>query len=102
MPGGVSIQVHKSLNFEPLNVVIDPEGWYMLLHAMIDTIEMVLVGVYVPPPANLSLLHKIITLISQFPTDNLVLAGEFNIPPNPSLDRLSPDPATDSALSRWA
>lgn len=99
---GVSVLVHKSLNFEPLNVVTDPEGRYVLIHARIDMIEMVLAGLYLPPPANISLLHKLTSLIAQFHTDNVILAGDFNIPPNPSLDKLSPDSATDSALSRWA
>lgn len=99
---GVSILVHRSLNFEPLDVLIDPEGRYVLLHAVIDTVAVVVVGVYLPPPANISLLQKIITLIAQFPTDNVILTGDFNIPPNPSLDKLSPDPATDSTLFRWS
>lgn len=87
---GVSILVHKSLNFELLDIKIDPEGRYILLHAILDTVEMVIVGVYLPPPANLLLLNTIVSLLY------------FNIPLNPSLDRMFADPATDSALSRWA
>lgn len=98
----VSILVHKSSNFELLDVRIDPKGRYILLHTILDTVEMVIVGVYLPPPANLLLQNTIVSLLAQFPMDNVILAGDFNIPPNPSLDRLSADSATDSALSRWA
>lgn len=99
---GVSILIHKSLNFEPLDMLIDPEGRYIIIHANIEALAMVIVGVYLPPPANISLLQKITTIIAQFPTDNVILTGDFNITPNPSLDKMSPDPATDSALTRWA
>lgn len=99
---GVSVLIHRSLNFEPLDVIIDPEGRYVVMHAIIDTLDVVLVGLYLPPPANLFLLQKLITLIAQFSTDNVILTGDFNVPPNPSMDKLTPDSATDSTLSRWA
>lgn len=46
---GVSILIHKSLNFELLDVKLDPEGRYMLIHAYIEMVEMVVVGIYLPP-----------------------------------------------------
>lgn len=67
MPEGL-VLVYKSLNFEPLELT-DPEGRNILVHARIDTIEMVLVGLYMLPPANDSLLHKLTALIAQFSTD---------------------------------
>lgn len=51
---GVSILVHKSLTYELLDVKIDPEGRFVLLHVVIDTHEMLIVGVYIPPPATVS------------------------------------------------
>lgn len=65
---GVSILIHKSLNFELLDVKLDPGGRYVLLHACIETVEMVVVGLYLPPPADLSILHGIIPLLAQYPT----------------------------------
>lgn len=99
---GVSILIHKSLQFELLDVKLDPGGRYILIHAIIDTVEMVLVGIYLPPPADISLIHNLIPMLAQYPTDNVLLAGDFNIAPDPSRDRLTPDPATNSSLSRWA
>lgn len=61
----------------------------MLLHAILDTVEMVLVGVYLAPPANISLLQSLVSLLAQFPTDNVILTGDFTIPLNPSIDKLS-------------
>lgn len=40
-------------------------------------------------------------MLSQVPTDNIPIVGDFNMLLDPSLNRLFSDPATDSALSRW-
>lgn len=98
---GVSILIHKSLNFELLDVKLDPGGKYVLIHAYIETVEMVVVGIYLPPPGDISLLHGLVPLLAQYPTD-ILLAGDFIIAPDLSQDRLTPDPARDSSLSRWA
>lgn len=62
---------------------------------------MVIVGIYNPPPASLNILHKLTPILAQYPAAAILLAGDFNMPPNPSLDKLNPDLASDSPLSRW-
>lgn len=48
---GVSVLVHKALPFQLLDVKLDPGGRYVLLHALISRIPVVIVGVYLPPPS---------------------------------------------------
>lgn len=97
---GVTILVHKSLTYELLYVKIDPEGRYVVLHVIIDTLEMLIVRIYIPPHSTVSLLISLIPILSTFATDNILIAGDFNMLLNPSLDKLASGPATASALSR--
>lgn len=62
---GVSILVHKSLPSTLLDLHLDPEGKYVVMHAMCDRIEMVVVGLYIPPPASMTILHKLTLILAQ-------------------------------------
>lgn len=99
---GVSVLVRKALPFTLLNLHLDPEGRFVVLHAVVASVAMIIVGLYVPPPASLAVLHKITTLIAGYSTDKVILVGDFNMPPCPNLDRLKPDAAMESPLSTWA
>lgn len=99
---GVSVLIHKSLPFTLLDLHLDPEGKYVVLHAMCDRMELVLVGLYNLPPTSLAVLHKLTPILAQYPTAAVLMAGDFNITPNPSMDKLGNDVATESPLSRWA
>lgn len=46
---GVSVLVHKSLPFRLLALDVDPGGRYVIIHAIIMNLELVVVGLYVPP-----------------------------------------------------
>lgn len=46
MPG----ELAYSINFELLDVKTDPEGRYVLLHAIIDNVDVLILGIYMPPP----------------------------------------------------
>lgn len=63
MPGGVSILINKTLCYILLDVRIDLEGRYVLLHAVVDTIEILIRGLYILPPATVSLLKFLGTLL---------------------------------------
>lgn len=56
---GVSILIHKSLPFWLLALELDPDGRYILMHAMLERLEVVLVGLYVPLPASMTLLNQL-------------------------------------------
>lgn len=52
---GLSILVRKSLPFWLLGLVLDLDGRYIIMHAMVESLEVVLAGIYIPPPASIRL-----------------------------------------------
>lgn len=52
----------------------------MLLHVVI---EMVILGLYIPPPATIAILKYLTPLLSVYPTDNLIIAGDFQYDSEP-------------------
>lgn len=56
---GISILVNKSLPFQILEVKLDPGGRYILLHALISEIPFVIVGIYLPLPADVNVLNEL-------------------------------------------
>lgn len=54
---GVNILVLKTLPFKLPDLVLDPDGRFVLVHALIHNLPWVLVGLYLPPPASLKLLN---------------------------------------------
>lgn len=53
---GVSILVWNSLPFQLFHLELNLEGRYIVIHAIIEKVELVLVGLYIPPLASLWLL----------------------------------------------
>lgn len=99
---GVSILIHKSLPFKLLALELDPEGRFVILHAMVDRLELVVVGLYLPPLASTRLLNQLVSKIATYATDNVVILGDFNLAPDPGVDRLSPGAGSSSELLSWA
>lgn len=56
---GVSILIYKKAVFKELNYLTDSHGGYMVLYCLIQGIELVIVGVYLPPAASPEILVKI-------------------------------------------
>lgn len=63
--------------------------------------ELVVVGLYLPPPASMRLLNQLITKIVAYSTDNVVILGNFNKVPDPGMDRLSTGVCIPSELFAW-
>lgn len=100
---GVSILVWKSLPFCFLHLELDPDRRYIVIYAMIECLELVLVvGLYIPPPASLHILHRITATFANFSTDNIIIMGDFNMPLDPELARLATVSGALSQLSAWA
>lgn len=96
---GVTILVHKSVHFSLLDLHWDADGRYVVLHALCARLELVIVGVYIPSSANMSLIFKLALIMAQYPTVQILLTGDFNMPPAPSIDKLNFDPSIDFPLS---
>lgn len=98
---GVSILVHKSIPFRLLDLVLDSGGRYVLLHAQVCSMKWVIAGLYLPPPASLCLLNQLTSKIADFVNDNNVILGDFNLVPDPNIDRLSTSGNSHSGLVEW-
>lgn len=48
----------KTLPFKLLDLVLDPDGRFVLIHALIHNLLWVLLGLYLPPPAGTVPLRK--------------------------------------------
>lgn len=48
------------------------------------------------------LLNQLISKITTYATDNVVVLGDFNMVPDPGVDRLSPGAGSSSELISWA
>lgn len=99
---GVSILVHKTVPFRLLEVKTDKEGRYVILYANIYDKNVVLVGLYIPPPANGNVLHEIMQTVVQYDTTFVYLLGDFNMAPSVEQDRLHRSARDTPDLRQWA
>lgn len=99
---GVSVLIRKNLSFTLLDLHLDPKGKFVVIHAVIANVPIIVVGFNIPSPASLSLLAMVTQIIATFSTEIIVLTGDFNMPHCPHLDKLTLDTAVDYPLSRWA
>lgn len=96
---GVSVLVNKSLPFKLLDMALDSDGIYVIINAQIFSQTWSIVSLYLPPPASLTILNKITSKLAEFAADHMILLGDFNVAPDPTLDRMA---AASSALQTWA
>lgn len=82
--------IHKSLSFTLMDLHLDPGGRFVIMHMVVAKVPMAVVGLYIPPPASLTILNKITQYLANLSVENIVLAGDFSMPPCPALDRLTP------------
>lgn len=99
---GVSILVLKTLPFKLLDLILDPDGRFVLVHALIHNLPWVLVGLYLLSLASLKFLNLISAKLAQFPSDNVVLMGDFNLVPDSGMDRCAIVGTTRQGLVAWA
>lgn len=98
---GVSVLVYRSLSFQLVDIKTDPGGRYVLVHALIAGSPYIIVGVYLPPPSDITLLHTLMQTVIQYDVSKVLVVGDFNLVMSNELDRLRPSPSTGSGLSQW-
>lgn len=99
---GVSVLVKKSLPFQLLEMRTDPGGRYVVLHVCIHDKRLVLIGVYLPPPARIQLLIDLMGVILAYDTPEFYIFGDFNMVSSHDLDKLHSTGRTTSDLPQWA
>lgn len=65
-----------------------------MLHALLEDVPLVLVGLYLPSLADTSLLGTIMQTVLTYGVSDVLFLGDLNMTPAPDLDRLS-------SASRW-
>lgn len=74
-------------------------GLYINICALIDCVEIVVVGLYLPPTASIRLLYTLVANLAIYSTDNIIFMDDINMVPDPEMDRISSVGAADSDLS---
>lgn len=92
----------QAFTFQLLHIKTDPGGRYIVVHADIASTTYVLVGLYLPPPTDMSLLYEIMQQLIYYDTHNVILIGDINLAPCPTLDRLRPLSRRSPDLLQWA
>lgn len=103
---GVSLLVHRNFRWEVGQIQKDPKGRFIFIQACIDSLPYVLLGIYLPPPSNLSILQHAARFANQFQQATLICIGDFNMLKDPVLDSFSGahEPvaqSTSTALSQF-
>lgn len=100
---GVSVLVHRSLAFQLITVKTDPGGRYVIVHALIGgTPYIIIVGIYLPPPADVTLLHSLMHTITQYEVNKVLCVGDFNSVMSNKADRLHAASPAHTGLAQWA
>lgn len=72
-----------------------------MLHTLLEDVLLVLVGLYLLPPADTSLLGSIMQTVLTYWVSDVLFLGEFNMTPAPDLDRLSSASRWSPGLAQW-
>lgn len=74
----------------------------MIIHMTVYARRLVLVGLYLPPPARVQLLYDIMQIVMGYCTQEIFLFGDFNLVPSQEMYRLSSGARISSDLLNWA
>lgn len=74
---GVSILIHRQINFTQTLVHKDTEGRYVLVNGLIDGREVSLLNVYAPNEDEPGFIRILFDIILQYSTGLLLMGGDF-------------------------
>lgn len=97
---GVSILIHRQVNFSLDSVHKDSEGRFILVNGLIDGIQVSLMNIYAPNEDKPGFISKIFTTILQHSTGILLLGGDFNCVMSQFKDRQPPSRASTPRMSK--
>lgn len=87
---GVSVVIHRSLDYQEYASKIDSEGRFVFLHCRIGILHCVLACVYVPPPFDARVLRPLLEFLTDKPNLPMLIVGDFNTWLDPGLDKHPP------------
>lgn len=97
---GVSILIHRQINFTKTLMHKDTEGRYILVNGVIDGVEVSLINVYAPNEDEPGFIKTLFNTILQYSTGLLLLGGDFNCVMSQLMDRQPPSKAPLPRMSK--
>lgn len=86
---GVLTAIRDSVAFTLHDTIEDPRGRYLILICDLTSITYTIVNVYTPNQHQVHFLHKILRITKKHQRGRVIICGDFNATPDPSLDSSS-------------
>lgn len=87
---GAAIIISKNILFEPVQVIEDANGRYVMVSGLLQNLPVVLVSIYAPNWDNEQFFINLFAKIPNTDTRHILIGGDFNLVQDTSLDRSSP------------
>lgn len=97
---GVSILIHRQVNFTPTTFHKDYEGRFILVNGSIDGIQVSFMNIYAPNVDEPGFISKIFNTILQHSSGILLLGGDFNCVMSQLMDRQPTSKTPSSRMSK--
>lgn len=98
---GVLIAVKKDVNFHLIQVIIDPNGCYIILICTINKLTYTLLNVYTPNTQQISFFKKILRKTQDVRKGHLLICGDFNPVVDIHMDTTSAAKRRESPLKHF-
>jgi len=97
---GVSILIHKQVNFSLVTIHKDAKGRFILLNGSIDGIDVSFMNVYAPNEDNPDFIRKVFNVITQHSSGILLMGGDFNCVMSQFMDKQPVSTTPPSRMSK--
>lgn len=95
---GVMIAIKDSVAFKFHSVVMDPQGRFLILICDINSATYTVANVYAPNRGQIRFFNRVMKKIRSVERGCLLLCGDFNITPDPSVDSTATHKRTPPSL----
>lgn len=97
---GTAILIHKKIQFKATTIISDPQGRFVMVPGLLFNRSVVLVNVYAPNWDDEEFIKKIISLLPNLTSQQLIFGGDLNCIINPALDRSNPKVMSISKMAK--
>lgn len=90
-----------SVSFHMKQIVLDPEGRFIILVCSINKTNYTIVNLYAPNAKQMRFLRKIMRTVQTLKQGHLIICGDFNLVPEVHLDSTTATKRRESPLKRF-
>ena len=98
---GVLIGFDKNLDIKIESVHKMYQGRVLIIHTDIENQKIIFINIYAPNEENLEFFQEIFQYVEKCTYDHVIMGGDYNKVLNPSIDRKSVTPASNSITSEF-